>query len=167
MDRRPSENRYRGCPGERLAVSRPGQLAQTSVGLAGHTGHVGGRFGGACAAGGDLPLADHTHHAEQGADTDHACDDLERVEITREELIRRIRILRESGVICSDSVSRLHVRLIECCPLRLFAIERALEEKDHTLRECIAKHKELTNEFESAKERIQRESSKEGAICSR
>ena len=128
MDRRPSENRYRGCPGERVAIARPGQPAQASAGLAGHTGHVGGRFGGACAAGGDLPQPDGAHHAEQGADTDHACDDLERVEITREELIQRIRILRESGVICSESVSRLHVRLIECCPLRLFAIERALEE---------------------------------------
>lgn len=128
MDRRPSENRYRGCPGERLAISRPGQPSQAAAGLAGHTGHAGGRFGGACAESGDLPQPDHTHDTEQGADTDHACDELERVEITREELIRRIRILRESGVIPSESVSRLHVRLIESCPLRLFAIERALEE---------------------------------------
>lgn len=128
MDRGPSENRYRGCPGERMAVTRPGQHAQTAAGLAGDTGYAGRRLGGACAASGDLPKPNPTHDTEPGADTDHACDELERVEITREELIRRIRILRESGVISSESVSRLHVRLIESCPLRLFAIERALEE---------------------------------------
>lgn len=128
MDRRPGEDRYRGVSGERLAIARPGQSPQAVAGLAGHAGHAGRRFSSACTESGDLPESDGAQHTEQGADTDYACDELERVEITREELIRRIRALRESGAISSESVSRLHVRLIESCPLRLFAVERALEE---------------------------------------
>ena len=128
MDRRPGENRYRGCPGERLAISRLGQHAEANPRLAGHAGHAGRRFSSACTESGDLSESDGAQHTEQGADTDYACDELERVEIPREELIRRIRALRESGAISSESVSRLHIRLIESCPLRLFAVERALEE---------------------------------------
>lgn len=128
MDRRPGEDRYRGVSGERLAIARPGQSPQAVARLAGHAWHAGRRFSSACTESGDLPESDGAQHTEQGADTDYACDELERVEITREELIRRIRALRESGAISSESVSRLHVRLIESCPLRLFAVERALEE---------------------------------------
>jgi molecular chaperone GrpE len=46
-------------------------------------------------------------------------------------------------------------------PSYVLDLERKIEEKDKLLEECIAKYKESLNEFEQAKERIQRELSKE------